>query len=647
MGQIIRVLKTHTPKEIIIKVIKRVILKCKYIISKKLLRTQLSNYDELKFSDFNTKIKFYYSKSQNKKILRYYNSNKDIKNQVIEEAQNVLEHKFNILSSHLVHLGDVIHWTKDYKSGFIWKNEFYKDIQIINLNNTADVKMVWELSRFNHFFALGKAYWVTNDRKYYEEFKNEIISWEHMNPYCMSVNWTCAMEVAIRAMNWIFAYFHFQKIVETDNKFKNKLNKLLYYHGKFIYNNLENYNNLRNNHYVANLVGLLYLGLYFSSDKFKKTYKWIKKAAKDLHREMKTQINEDGTSYETSTNYQRVVAELFLHAYMIGNLNGISFDKEYIIKLKKMYGFLAVITKPNGLTPLIGDIDNGRLLIISQYHSWEKRDFSQLLDVAEYFLGIENSQNTLESISEEMIWLGCNKVIGNDIEESNYKLREFPDGGFYLLKNHYFYVLIRCGELSMKGQGGHSHNDQLSFELNIKGRDIIIDSGSYTYSGSVKLRNFDRATSNHNTVSVDNFEQNDFSEDIFSMKEETFSKKLYFDSNCFIGEHYGYKEKINIIHKRKIRMDNQNVSFIDTLIGELNSFEFYQNFILDPSVNIIVLEGKIVLLADDMYVYTNIDSEACEITETYISRGYGHRVISKKIKRCIINNGDIETRFYL
>ncbi|AKL93659.1 heparinase II/III-like protein [Clostridium aceticum] len=645
MKQVIRIMKTHTPKEMIIKVMKRVALKTKYTFSKRTIRAQLQKYEEFELNSFSTSIKFYYDETQCNKVLKYYNSNKKVKAQVLEEAQNILDHNFNILNATLTHLGEIIHWNKDYKSGFVWENVFYKDIQIIDLYNNADVKVVWELSRFNHLFALGKAYWLTNDKRYYHEFKKEIISWERANPYCMSVNWTCSMEVAIRAINWIFAYFHFRKIIDIDIDFKNKLNKLLYYHGKFIYCNLENYNALRNNHYIANLVGLLYLGLYFSGNKLKKPDKWIKKAIKDLHREMKTQINEDGTSYETSTNYQRVVAELFLHAYMIGKLNGISFDKGYIIKLKKMHSFLAEITKPNGLTPLLGDIDNGRLLIISKYHNWEKRDFSQMLDVADYFLGTKNSQNITKAASEELIWLSTDKKIENEIEENDCKLKQFSNGGFYLLKNPWFYVVVRCGELSMKGQGGHSHNDQLSFELNVKGRDIIIDPGSYTYSGSVKLRNFDRSTANHNTISVENFEQNQFSEDIFSMKEETFSEKVYSDSTSFIGKHYGYKEKIDIVHKRKICIDNQSVSVIDTLIGEKNPCKFQQNFILDPEVEIVELSGDIVLLSNEIFVYTNLKVEECKILETYISIGYGHRVISKKIEKTVEINRDIETRF--
>src|SRR4029079_1395988 len=41
----------------------------------------------------------------------------------------------------------------------------------------------------------------------------------------------------------------------------------------------------------------------------------------------------------------------------------------------------------------------------------------------------------------------------------------FPDGGFYVLRSRDAHVFIDCGEVGMRGRGGHGHNDILSFEL--------------------------------------------------------------------------------------------------------------------------------------------------------------------------------------
>ena len=55
----------------------------------------------------------------------------------------------------------MIEWNKDYFTGFIWKNKYYKRIKLIDLNNNADVKVPWEISRFHYANNLGMAYNLT------------------------------------------------------------------------------------------------------------------------------------------------------------------------------------------------------------------------------------------------------------------------------------------------------------------------------------------------------------------------------------------------------------------------------------------------------------------------------------------------------
>lgn len=70
------------------------------------------------------------------------------------------------------------------------------------------------------FFTLGKAYWITQNHQYVEEFINQVEDWIESNPVEMSVNWTCSMEVAIRAINWMSAYMFFEKSPLITKEFK-------------------------------------------------------------------------------------------------------------------------------------------------------------------------------------------------------------------------------------------------------------------------------------------------------------------------------------------------------------------------------------------------------------------------------------------
>lgn len=574
------------------------------------------------------KINFFYSSNNKEKIKFFYDKNIDIRESILKDAQQVLEHKFDLLGSGEVNLGKKIKWNEDFKSRFIWKNQFYRDIKIVDLDNNADVKVPWELSRFQHLFTLGKAYWIIKDERYYLECKEEIEDWIDENPIYMSVNWTCAMDVAIRAVNWIFFYFHFKNLIDNDKDFLNKFNNSLYNHGKFIFLNLEKDLGYANNHYLSNLVGLFYLGLYFNKLEDNETKKWLNFSKKELEREMFFQNNEDGTNYESSTSYHRLVTELMFFPVILGEKNNIKFSQEYKDRLEKMFIFLAKITKPNGKIPLIGDVDNGRLIILSNYFNWEPNDVRELLSLGgEYFNNLL-LKNTGAIKKEDKLW------IFNSLKEEKEKYYDksvsFKDGGYYILRNKDIYCFIRCGELSCRGQGGHSHNDQLSFELNVQGEDFIVDTGTGVYTADKDIRNLFRSTKQHNTVYIEGYEQNYFDENnLFEMKEETFSKCSKFEDNYFEGYHQGYLNKLNILHKRKIKLEDQSIKIKDYL-GNFKGFSYLN---LHPAV---IIEknknNKIKLSNGKITIFLSNDINKVKIENSKISIKYGELKKNKKIK---------------
>lgn len=331
-----------------------------------------SNKLEVNFKfleSFKTELNFYFDINKKEKILEFYNKNLNLKNDILKDSEKIINHIFSFLSDKEYNLGKNINWNQDFKSGFIWKNNFYKNIKVVDLNNDADVKVPWELSRFQHIFTLGKAYWITNDKKYYNEFKEEILDWIEKNPIYMTVNWTCAMDVGIRAVNLIFGYFLFKDLLDEDKEFLNLLNNSLFNHGRFIIKNLEKGIAYSNNHYLSDLNGIIFLGLYFKKLNNLEASHWLEFGIRELEKEMFIENNQDGTNYETSTSYHRLVTELMFYPMYLCELNNIDFSKKYKERLEKLFEFMAKVTKKNGKIPLIGDVDNGRLVILSDYYN--------------------------------------------------------------------------------------------------------------------------------------------------------------------------------------------------------------------------------------------------------------------------------------
>ena len=80
------------------------------------------------------------------------------------------------------------------------------------------------------------------------------------------------------------------------------------------------------------------------------------------------------------------------------------------------------------------------------------------------------------------------------------------------------YMIIDCVPADPKTPSGHKHNSRLSFELFAGDKSFIIDPGSYVYTADMEMRNLFRSTKYHNTVVVDDKEQNRFEDDeLFAM----------------------------------------------------------------------------------------------------------------------------------
>ncbi len=640
MGELTRKIQ-NLRKLPIDKALKKIVIKLYelpyYKLRKEIIKLKPIDIDDKYFNNFKPNCDFFFNITD-KQLLVEKIKQLNIEKQIINDANKICFHIFNLLGSGDIYLGKQLPWNTDFKTNFVWENKFYKDIKIVDLSNNADVKVPWELSRFQHLFTLGKAYWLTNDEKYAIEFKEEIEDWIEKNPVEMSVNWTCTMDVAIRAVNWIAAYFFFKDSPSIDKNFWIQFHKSLYLHGRFIIKNLENKGSHTGNHYLSNIVGLVWLGLYFGSfivndrNKSNNPKKWLDYGLSELEKEMFVQNNPDGTNYEASTSYHRLVTELFLKTTVLCTKNNIDFTKDYMARLEKMCEFIMNITKPNGLAPIIGDADDGRLLILSNYSTWIKNDFRHLLGIAGELFDRDDFRYYGKDYIEDTLWI-YQSYKGNVEKPEQLTSIAYKDGGYYILRNDRVYCCIRCGELSFRGDGVHSHNDQLSFELNVDGEDFIIDPGLYVYTADYKMRNLFRSTEMHNTVQVEKLEQNDFDKfNLFYMKEQTFSRCKDFKDNLFIGYHNGYKRKCLTIHERRLEVKQDCIIIKDSLLCENNNPSSELNLIFDYGVNLLDCNGKIIAEKNGKSITIDLGHiEGYRITNVYISKRYGEKNSTRKV----------------
>ncbi len=548
----------------------------------------------------------------------------------------------------------IIDWNEDIRSGYHWPYAFYLDLREHlpqDYNKGRDIKMVWELSRFHYLVPLALAYYKTGEKLYLEKWQSLILDWIKKNPIYYGPNWLNAMEVAIRACNWIFSFEIIkQKIQDTrysdsdevgiddsqqsrdqiEDVFLEKFITSLIEHGRFIYNNLE-YAPLPSNHYLSDLTGLFFLGVMFPE--IKEAKKWLAYSQKSLEREIKRQVYQDGVDYELSISYHRYVLELFLWVDWLAKLNGISFSDNFERILRKMIEFSWSYLKPNGLAPQIGDSDDSRLFLVwDDFYNWEKRDHSSLFKLYEKAKGEK--------------W--------NELEKT---CRAFPQSGYYIMRDspaqvlqnkiwtgNGFYLITGRNKCCFGKGGSHVHNDILSFELAMEGEDIIIDPGTFVYSADKEMRNLFRSTNFHNTVVIDGKEQNRLSSDIFFIYQDaqlTVNQwKKSKEKIIWEGKHNGYARlRYSVIHKRRFEFQRKpRVLFlIDSFRGK-GKHTLQWNFHLAPSIKVWVKEHSektrdIILMGKShSFLFSAPKTLNCAIMKEVVSPSYGNKIPAKTIR---------------
>ncbi|MGH7380763.1 MAG: heparinase II/III domain-containing protein [Candidatus Methylomirabilales bacterium] len=482
----------------------------------------------------------------------------------VAAADRICQHVFDLLGSGPVALGPEIDWHRDFKSGYRWDPKtFYTDVPYGHVAG-VDIKVPWELSRGQHLPVLAQAYLFTGDERYAREAVAQIRHWLAANPPQFGVNWACPMDVGIRAVNWLWTAGLLADAVAADREFFLDLSTGLLAHGRFLRDNLEiGPGGITSNHYLADVVGLLYLGLCVPE--FREAKRWRAYAVRALAQEMDGQVLPDGADYESSIPYHRLVTEMFLSAALLCRHHGERLPSAFVDKLARMLDFVRAYTKPNGLAPQVGDADDGRLHVLHGYGTNDPRDHRHLLPLGAFYFDRENWWAAAGPAWPEALWFGVTRgerwSHPPERSVSPPDSAAFPHAGLYIIRDGDDYVLFNCSPVGTRGIGNHKHNDLLSLEVHLGGEDILVDPGSYLYTPDPESRNAFRSTLAHCTVMVDGVEQNRFVRGgLFALHADTRPRVLAWDAGPtrarIVAEHDGYVRLSDpVLHRRTVTFE--------------------------------------------------------------------------------------------
>jgi len=314
--------------------------------------------------------------------------------------------------------------------------------------------------------------------------------------------------ISLRTINWV-KFLSFNTINDPN------INNSLYRYYIILLDNLEYH--LLGNHLLENGFSLLFGAYYFNDEKL------YLKAKKILKYELDEQILNDGAHFELTPMYHQII--LFRILDCINLVQNNNFKNQDLLELLKnkasiMLGWLKNITYINGNIPLLNDSTN-KIAPTSK----ELFDYAKRLKVK-----IEN--------------------------------KELKESGYRKITNDNYECVIDIGNIGPDYIPGHAHSDTFNFELQVKSKAFIVDTGLSTYETSNR-RTLERSTSSHNTVEVNSKNQ---SEVWAGFRVATRAKiiDLTENSNFIEATHDGYK-KDNIFHTREWSFEENKIIIKDSL----------------------------------------------------------------------------------
>ena len=478
----------------------------------------------------------------------------------IHLADEILEGRIPVFDS-VIDYGSAIAWRRDPQSGIETSAQYFRRIPYLNPAAVGDHKFIWEINRHQHLVLLAQAHVLTGRDAYSEYVFLQLEHWWTANPFQRGINWASALEVAFRALSWIWIFHLIGDRMSAD--FRRRFLAELYRHGLHLEYNLSIYFS-PNTHLLGEAVTLHALGRLFP--KFPRAQHWRSLGCDLVCSHMESYVKSDGSYFEQSTYYHVYALDMFAFHAVLEDV-----PPPYREKLSRMAEFLASIVSDSGDLPFLGDDDGGRFF--SPYGP-RARFPRATLATASFLAGKRFFPFTQGDMGEIALWwLGCDrcKIIPADSLAS--ESCAFEDSGIVVLRRGPICALFDAGPFG-QWSAGHSHSDTLSLVVTIGDRELLIDSGTFSYMDP-EWRSFFRGSSAHNTIRLDGHDQGSASGP-FRWTQKPEVMLLEFTSDAAQDRAVATCTYRGLTHTRTIEFAGNDISILDRIEGPVGEHSIEQ-----------------------------------------------------------------------
>lgn len=383
---------------------------------------------------------------------------------------------------------------------------------------TRDNEWSWSLYRHIYWQPLARAYALTKDERYTKEFLHQMRSFvkawpvgpfmddpEYEKRFTFPGHAWRTIETAMRVYtSWLPCMEIFRKSKVWDTEDWVLFLSSVCDHADYLMTHYSNH--CRSSNWLTMEAAALFeCGMMFPEIKSD----WLQTGYQRVMHEIKYSFDNDGIHMERTPVYHLVAAGAFLQVCRLCMKNHIVLPPYALPTLEKAAEFLESLVKPDATTPMIGDADRedlrGRRCDTSLYEGMNLTfDPVDLNEIRAFF-------RTMYEITGrgDFLYFASGALKGRMPDQRNY---EYKSAGIYVMRTGWTkedsYFHVHGTQLELGEKSSHSHNDTGHIELQIKGEDILSDSGRYVYNSSCKkdVRHYFLSAKAHNTLYADDHE---------------------------------------------------------------------------------------------------------------------------------------------
>lgn len=484
--------------------------------------------------------------------------------------------------------------------------------------NHKNLSQLWKynLNYFDYLQSLIEYESLFPNNANYMLLKEYIVSWINNNTKVGQGDGWHSYTISLRLTNWVYSYSIFNDYIKSDNRFKVQFKKSIYLQYQFLLKNLEY--DVRGNHLFENLKALLIAGMFLNTKDFKYNQKKI--IEDKMSQQLTEQFLKDGGHFELSAMYHCIVLKGLSDLIYIYDRLGYEVPTTFIQVQKNALEFLKNIIHPDGEIPLFNDA------------AFKIANLPSLIFA---YTSVDAEEKTELSVFDQLIKTDLLAKI-----DVHYDKKSFfgETSGYLRTSDEILFSVIDFGKPSPDYLPAHAHADIFSYEISVKEKRFVVDSGTFEYAG--EKRDLDRATYSHNTLTINRENQSQVWGS-FRLAKRATPKVSYFknskESIELIAFHNGYLQRFGVLHYRKyIHVFGEALIIVDFVEGLKN--EKLESFIhFAPEIAFKITTDGIIFDNEDV-ILKSINS-VFQVENSVYHPEFGVEKLNKKVTVTPISNG--------